>query len=118
MSRQIFQEENSWSRSYGVAEGARLCGATKIIGVDLNPDKFEVGKKFGVTEFVNAGDCGNKTVSQVIKEITGGGADYCFECVGLASLVQEAYASCRKISLVDLSTSLNKVHAVWCLSDH
>ncbi|XP_042989045.1 alcohol dehydrogenase-like 7 isoform X2 [Carya illinoinensis] len=79
-----------------VAEGARLCGATKIIGVDLNPDKFEVGKKFGVTEFVNAGDCGNKTVSQVIKETTGGGADYCFECVGLASLVQEAYASCRK----------------------
>ncbi|KAG2698210.1 hypothetical protein I3760_07G140200 [Carya illinoinensis] len=79
-----------------VAEGARLCGASKIIGVDVNPDKFEIGKKFGVTEFVNAGECGNKTVSQVINEITGGGADYCFECVGLASLVQEAYACCRK----------------------
>uniref|UniRef100_A0A2N9FAW3 alcohol dehydrogenase n=1 Tax=Fagus sylvatica TaxID=28930 RepID=A0A2N9FAW3_FAGSY len=102
-----------------VAEGARLCGATKIIGVDLNPDKFEIGKKFGVTDFVNSGNCGDKSVSQyvllkitlwldsslctflylieqVINEITGGGADYCFECVGLASLVQEAYACCRK----------------------
>ncbi|XP_059460551.1 alcohol dehydrogenase-like 7 [Corylus avellana] len=79
-----------------VAEGARLCGATKIIGVDVNPNKFEIGKKFGVTDFVNAGDCGNKSVTQMVNEITGGGADYCFECVGLPSLVQEAYACCRK----------------------
>ncbi|MED6173658.1 hypothetical protein PIB30_061713 [Stylosanthes scabra] len=77
-----------------VAEGARLCGATKIIGVDVNPEKFEIGKKFGVTDFVQAG--ADKSVSQVIKEMTGGGADYCFECVGMASLVHEAYASCRK----------------------
>ncbi|KAH1034596.1 hypothetical protein GLYMA_20G050300v4 [Glycine max] len=68
-----------------VAEGARLCGATRIIG-----------KKFGVTDFVNAGECGGKPVGQVIIEITDGGADYCFECVGMASLVHEAYASCRK----------------------
>ncbi|KAL3505460.1 hypothetical protein ACH5RR_035301 [Cinchona calisaya] len=80
----------------GVAEGARLCGATKIIGVDVNPDKYELGKKFGVTDFVNSKDCGDKSVSQVIREMTDGGADYCFECVGLASLVHEAYASCRK----------------------
>ncbi|KAJ1394338.1 hypothetical protein SESBI_34282 [Sesbania bispinosa] len=79
-----------------VAEGARLCGATRIIGVDVNPEKFEIGKKFGLTDFVHAGDCGNKPISQVIIEITGGGADYCFECVGMASLVHEAYASCRK----------------------
>ncbi|TKY46562.1 Alcohol dehydrogenase 7 [Spatholobus suberectus] len=79
-----------------VAEGARLCGATRIIGVDINPEKFEIGKKFGVTDFVHAGECGTKPVSQVIIEITGGGADYCFECVGMASLVHEAYASCRK----------------------
>ncbi|TKY46561.1 Alcohol dehydrogenase 7 [Spatholobus suberectus] len=78
------------------AEGARLCGATRIIGVDINPEKFEIGKKFGLTDFVHAGECDNKTVSQVIIELTGGGADYCFECVGVASLVQEAYASCRK----------------------
>ncbi|XP_015884103.3 alcohol dehydrogenase-like 7 [Ziziphus jujuba] len=79
-----------------VAEGARLCGATRIIGVDVNPDKFEIGKKFGVTDFVSAVNNGGKPVSQVITEMTGGGADYCFECVGQAALVQEAYACCRK----------------------
>ncbi|CAH1439195.1 unnamed protein product [Lactuca virosa] len=79
-----------------VAEGARLCGAKRIIGVDVNQDKFEIGKKFGVTDFVNSRNIGDKTVSQVIIEMTGGGADYCFECVGLTSLVHEAYASSRK----------------------
>ncbi|RVX16063.1 Alcohol dehydrogenase-like 7 [Vitis vinifera] len=47
------------------SRGARLCGASRIIGVDLNPDKFEIGKKFGVTDFVNSGNCGNKPVKQV-----------------------------------------------------
>ncbi|KAK6245629.1 hypothetical protein SCA6_008719 [Theobroma cacao] len=79
-----------------VAKGARLCGAKRIIGVDINPEKFEIGKNFGVTEFINSKDCGNKSLSQVIIEMTEGGADYCFECVGLGSLVQEAYASSRK----------------------
>nr|XP_043612967.1 alcohol dehydrogenase-like 7 [Erigeron canadensis] len=79
-----------------VSEGARLCGAKRIIGVDVNQDKMELGKKFGVTDFVNSRDIGDKTVSQVILEMTGGGADYCFECVGLTSLVHEAYSSCRK----------------------
>ncbi|KAI5669038.1 hypothetical protein M9H77_18891 [Catharanthus roseus] len=79
-----------------VAEGARLCGATRIIGVDVNSDKFEIAKKFGVTEFVNSKSCGDRSVSQVIIDMTEGGADYCFECVGMASLVQEAYACCRK----------------------
>ncbi|GAV87147.1 ADH_zinc_N domain-containing protein/ADH_N domain-containing protein [Cephalotus follicularis] len=79
-----------------VAEGARLCGATKIIGVDVNPEKFEIGKKFGITDFVSAKECGSTPVSQVINEMTGGGADYCFECVGMVSLVHEAYACCRK----------------------
>ncbi|CAH2033617.1 unnamed protein product [Thlaspi arvense] len=60
-----------------VAEGARLRGAAKIIGVDLNPDKFELGKR------------------RVIKEMTGGGVDYSFECVGLASLLNEAFMSTR-----------------------
>ncbi|XP_047325352.1 alcohol dehydrogenase-like 7 [Impatiens glandulifera] len=79
-----------------VAEGARLCGASRIIGVDMNGEKFEIGKTFGVTDFVNPKECGDKSVSQVINEMTDGGADYCFECVGLASLIEEAYASCRK----------------------
>ncbi|KAI3516987.1 hypothetical protein L1887_16188 [Cichorium endivia] len=79
-----------------VAEGARLCGAKRIIGIDVNQDKCEIGKKFGVTDFVNSRNIGDKSVSQVIIEMTGEGADYCFECVGLTSLVHEAYASSRK----------------------
>ncbi|XP_074286147.1 alcohol dehydrogenase-like 7 [Silene latifolia] len=80
-----------------VAEGARLCGANRIIGIDVNPAKFDTGKKFGVTDFVNPQNTGtNKSVSEVVNEMTGGGADYCFECVGMSSLVQEAYACCRK----------------------
>ncbi|KAL9254511.1 Alcohol dehydrogenase-like 2-like protein [Drosera capensis] len=79
----------------GAAEGARLQGASKIIGIDLNPAKFEIAKKFGVTDVINPKECGEKTVSQVVKELTKGGADYCFECVGLVSLVQEAFESSR-----------------------
>ncbi|CAL9773325.1 unnamed protein product [Musa acuminata subsp. burmannicoides] len=79
-----------------VAEGARLQGAGRIIGVDLNPDKFEIGKTFGVTDFVNPMDIGDRSISEVvIKEMTGGGADYCFECIGLASLMSDAFQSCR-----------------------
>ncbi|MED6168340.1 hypothetical protein PIB30_010670 [Stylosanthes scabra] len=47
-----------------VAEGARFCGATRIIGVDVKPEKFETAKKFGVTDFVHAGECGDKSLSQ------------------------------------------------------
>ncbi|KAL2459007.1 Alcohol dehydrogenase-like 2 [Forsythia ovata] len=78
-----------------VAEGARLQGASKIIGIDLNPAKFEIGKKFGITDFINPSTCGEKSVSQVILEMTDGGADYCFECVGLASVMQDAFNSSR-----------------------
>ncbi|KAH0683739.1 hypothetical protein KY290_022373 [Solanum tuberosum] len=79
-----------------VAEGARLRGASKIIGVDLNPEKFEIGKKFGVTDFINPTTCGEKSTSQVIKEMTDDGADYCFECIGLTHLMQDAFTSSRK----------------------
>ncbi|KAJ4966952.1 hypothetical protein NE237_018801 [Protea cynaroides] len=81
---------------FAVAEGARLRGATKIIGVDLNPNKLKIGKKFGFTDFINPSSCGNKPVHEVIAEMTDGGADYCFECVGSASVVHQAFASCRK----------------------
>ncbi|KAF5461915.1 hypothetical protein F2P56_017975 [Juglans regia] len=80
-----------------VAMGARLRGASKIIGVDLNPEKFEIVTKFGVTDFVNPATCtAEKPVSEVIKEMTDGGADYCFECIGLASLMQDAFKSSRE----------------------
>ncbi|KAJ4701374.1 Alcohol dehydrogenase-like [Melia azedarach] len=79
-----------------VAVGARLCGASKIIGVDLNPEKFEIGTKFGITDFINPAACGDKPVSQVIKEMTDGGADYCFECIGIASVMKDAFSSSRE----------------------
>ncbi|XP_038715465.1 alcohol dehydrogenase-like 7 [Tripterygium wilfordii] len=100
------------------AEGARLCGAARIIGVDVNPEKFEVGKKFGVTDFVNPKSSGDKAVSQVIKEMTGGGADYCFECVGLASLVEEAYASSRKGWGKTIVLGLDKPGSQICLNSN
>ncbi|WVZ66727.1 hypothetical protein U9M48_015911 [Paspalum notatum var. saurae] len=79
-----------------VAQGSKMRGANRIIGVDLNPDKFEIGKKLGVTDFVNPNDIGDKNVSEVIKEMTGGaGADYCFECIGSVSVMAEAFKSSR-----------------------
>lgn len=79
-----------------VAQGAKMCGAAKIIGVDLNPDKEELGKKFGVTDFVNPSKLGESPLSQVIIEMTGGGADYCFECIGAASVMTEAFRSAKQ----------------------
>ncbi|XP_057974084.1 alcohol dehydrogenase-like 1 isoform X2 [Malania oleifera] len=79
-----------------VAEGARLCKASKIIGVDLNPQKFEIGKKFGITHFVNPTTCGENSVPEVIKEMTEDGVDYSFECIGLASSMQDAFTSTRQ----------------------
>ncbi|KAL4196076.1 hypothetical protein AMTRI_Chr04g181530 [Amborella trichopoda] len=78
-----------------VAEGARVRGAAKIIGVDINPDKFELGKQFGLTDFINPKELNDKPLNQVLKEMTNGGADYCFECAGIASLIKEAFLGSR-----------------------
>ncbi|XP_062188066.1 alcohol dehydrogenase-like 2 isoform X4 [Phragmites australis] len=78
-----------------VAQGSKMRGAKRIVGVDLNPDKFEIGKRLGITDFVNPNDTGEKTVSEVITEMTGGGADYCFECVGSAAVMADAFKSSR-----------------------
>ncbi|KAA8533449.1 hypothetical protein F0562_031117 [Nyssa sinensis] len=74
----------------GVVEGARMQGASKIIGVDINEKKREKGKAFGMTDFINPSGS-DKSNSELIKELTGGtGVDYCFECTGVAALVNEA----------------------------
>ncbi|XP_039833604.1 alcohol dehydrogenase-like 2 [Panicum virgatum] len=78
-----------------VAQGSKMRGAKRIIGVDLNPDKFEIGKRLGVTDFINPNDTGEKNVTEVIKEMTGGGADYSFECIGSTSVMAEAFESSR-----------------------
>ncbi|KAK2997793.1 hypothetical protein RJ639_025579 [Escallonia herrerae] len=75
----------------GVVEGARVQGAARIIGVDLNDLKREKGEAFGMTEFINPKNSAGKSVSDLLKEATGGlGVDYCFECTGVVPLLDEA----------------------------
>ncbi|XP_066356947.1 alcohol dehydrogenase-like 5 isoform X2 [Miscanthus floridulus] len=79
-----------------VVQGAKMCGASKVIGVDLNPDKEEVGRSFGVTDFVNPSQLDNRSVIEVIVEMTGGGVDYSFECIGAPSVMTDAFR-CTKM---------------------
>jgi alcohol dehydrogenase len=76
-----------------VAQGAKIRGASQIIGVDTNPEKAEDAKAFGITEFLNPNDS-NEPIQQVIKRITGGGADYSFECIGDTGMITTALQSC------------------------
>lgn len=78
-----------------VIQGAKLAKAGKIIGVDINPDKFEMAKKFGATDFVNPKDY-DKPIQDVIVELTDGGVDYSFECVGNVQLMRSALECCHK----------------------
>lgn len=61
--------------------GCKAAGASRIIGIDLNPAKFEIAKKFGATECINPADH-DKPIQEVIVGLTDGGLDYTFECVG------------------------------------
>jgi len=72
------------------AEGARIAGASRIIGVDLNPSRFEEARKFGCTEFVNPKDH-NKPVQQVLAEMTNGGVDRSVECTGNINAMIQAF---------------------------
>jgi len=72
------------------AEGARISGASRIIGVDLNSNRFEASKKFGITEFVNPKDH-EKPVQEVIAEMTDGGVDRSIECTGSISAMISAF---------------------------
>lgn len=75
------------------AMGCKAAGATRIIGVDINPDKFKTGEEFGCTEFVNPKDY-DKPIQQVLIEKTDGGLDYTFECVGNVLTMRAALESC------------------------
>ncbi|XP_036425159.1 alcohol dehydrogenase class-3-like isoform X1 [Colossoma macropomum] len=74
--------------------GCKAAGASRIIGIDINPDKMEIGRKFGVTEFVNPKDH-DKPIKEVLMEMTGGGLDFCFECVGNVAVMRSALESCK-----------------------
>uniref|UniRef100_A0A2N9HK68 alcohol dehydrogenase n=1 Tax=Fagus sylvatica TaxID=28930 RepID=A0A2N9HK68_FAGSY len=72
------------------AEGARIAGASRIIGVDLNPKRFDEAKKFGVIEFVNPKDH-DKPVQEVLAEMTDGGVDRSIECTGSINAMISAF---------------------------
>ncbi|MCT7949747.1 S-(hydroxymethyl)glutathione dehydrogenase/class III alcohol dehydrogenase [Ancylothrix sp. C2] len=78
-----------------VIQGAKMVGADKIIGVDINPSKKALAEKFGMTHFVNPHEL-NRDLVPYLVELTGGGADYSFECVGNVNLMRQALECCHK----------------------
>ena len=76
-----------------VIQGAKMVGASRIIGIDINPKRMELAKKFGMTDFINP----NKTKNVVdhIVELTGG-VDYSFECIGNVEVMRQALECCHK----------------------
>ena len=78
-----------------VIQGAKLAKASKIIAVDINPDKFKLAEHFGATDFVNPKDY-DKPIQEVIVELTDGGVDYSFECVGNVDLMRSALECAHK----------------------
>jgi S-(hydroxymethyl)glutathione dehydrogenase/alcohol dehydrogenase len=77
-----------------VIQGAKMVGAGKIIGVDINPAREAMARQFGMTDFVNPKDVPN--VVDAIVQLTDGGADYSFECVGNTTLMRQALECCHK----------------------
>ena len=77
-----------------VIQGARIAGADRIIGVDLNPAKCELAEKFGMTDFINPQDVDDPVAA--IVDLTDGGVDYSFECIGNVEVMRQALECCHK----------------------
>lgn len=77
-----------------VVQGARLVGADRIIGIDLNPARKELATKFGMTDFINPKDVDD--VVAAIVDLTDGGVDYSFECIGNTEVMRQALECCHK----------------------
>jgi S-(hydroxymethyl)glutathione dehydrogenase/alcohol dehydrogenase len=78
-----------------VIQGARLAGAHKIIGVDINPARRALAQKFGMTHFVDPQELASDLVAHLVS-LTDGGADFSFECVGNVKLMRQALECCHK----------------------
>ncbi|MEG4029662.1 MULTISPECIES: S-(hydroxymethyl)glutathione dehydrogenase/class III alcohol dehydrogenase [unclassified Microcoleus] len=78
-----------------VIQAARMVGANMIVGVDLNPDKREMAEKFGMTHFVNPHEVEGDLVPYLV-DLTKGGADYSFECIGNINVMRQALECCHK----------------------
>jgi S-(hydroxymethyl)glutathione dehydrogenase/alcohol dehydrogenase len=75
--------------------GATMAKASRIIAIDINESKFELAKKLGATDFINPKDY-DKPIQDVIVELTDGGVDYSFECIGNVNLMRSALECCHK----------------------
>ena len=71
-------------------------GARAIIGVDINPDREEWGRRFGMTAFLNSTGMGRDDIVQRVVAMTDGGADYSFECIGNVQIMRQALECCHK----------------------
>ena len=78
-----------------VVQGARMVGANRIVGVDLNPEREVLARQFGMTDFVNPSEVEGDLVAYLV-ELTGGGADYSFECIGNVEVMRQALECCHK----------------------
>ncbi|MEL6928141.1 MAG: S-(hydroxymethyl)glutathione dehydrogenase/class III alcohol dehydrogenase [Cyanobacteria bacterium J06600_6] len=78
-----------------VIQGAKMVGASQIIGVDINPDKRAMAEDYGMTDFVNPKAIDGDLVEYLV-ELTGGGADYSFECIGNVEVMRQALECCHK----------------------
>ncbi len=79
-----------------VIQGARMVGADKIVGVDLNPGKRPMAEKFGMTHYINPDEVGRDKVVQAIVDHTDGGADFSFECIGNVHTMRQALECCHR----------------------
>jgi S-(hydroxymethyl)glutathione dehydrogenase/alcohol dehydrogenase len=79
-----------------VIQGARMVGADKIIGIDLNPGKRAMAEKFGMTHFINPNEVGHDKVVQAIIDLTGGGADFSFDATGNVNVMRQALECCHR----------------------
>jgi len=77
-----------------VVQGARMVGADKIVGIDLNEGRVDLARQFGMTDFINPNKVDN--VVEAILDVTGGGADYSFECIGNVNTMRQALECCHK----------------------
>jgi S-(hydroxymethyl)glutathione dehydrogenase/alcohol dehydrogenase len=78
-----------------VVQGARLVGADRIVGVDINPARKALAERFGMTDFVNPSEVEGDLASHLV-DLTGGGADYSFECIGNVDVMRQALECCHK----------------------
>jgi S-(hydroxymethyl)glutathione dehydrogenase/alcohol dehydrogenase len=79
-----------------VLQGAKMAGANKIIGVDINPDREEWGRRFGMTDFIDARGKSREDTIAAILALTDGGADYTFDCTGNTEVMRTALEACHR----------------------